>query len=220
MPPPLPDRSRSSQNSRVGGTGSQGRRRQTDDTSTSKRRQSDARPSEQVLKRPKQGEAAPAEARRMSKVLGKRPDPEPRSAFRPQEGVKRLVIKNLRTASRANDLEQYYTRTWNELDAAIAAIFAQQPPRQPLERLYRGVEDICRHGKSKELYDLLRQRCETYLNQDMSRSIKTHMGGTAVEALRSVHRHWVTWNQQSVWRLPNPIGYPPDARRPSASSSR
>lgn len=198
MPPPLPDRSNSTQNSRVGGLESQGRSKQADETSTSKRRQSDARPSEQVLKRPKQGEVTPAEARRMSKVLGKRPDPEPRSAFRPQEGVKRLVIKNLRTASRANDLEQYYTKTWNELDAAIAAIFAQQPPRQPLERLYRGVEDICRHGKSKELYALLRQHCETYLNQDMFRSIKTHMGGSAVEALRSVHRHWVAWNQQSV----------------------
>ena len=122
MPPPLPDRSNSTQNSRVGGLESQGRSKQADETSTSKRRQSDARPSEQVLKRPKQGEVTPAEARRMSKVLGKRPDPEPRSAFRPQEGVKRLVIKNLRTASRANDLEQYYSKTWNELDVALTAI--------------------------------------------------------------------------------------------------
>ncbi|KAI0128474.1 ubiquitin ligase subunit CulD [Xylariales sp. AK1849] len=173
-----------------------------------KRRSSESRPSVHESKRAK-GNIVPSypDAQRMSKIQGKRPEivdlvdltkPPTRSPFSPQNGAKKLVIKNLRTASRANDLEQFYQKTKDDLDAALKAIFARQQPNQPLERLYRGVEDICRRGDSKELSEFLRQRCEAYLNGDMAKSIKAEAGSTNIDVLRSVHKHWVIWGQQSA----------------------
>jgi cullin-4 len=139
----------------------------------------------------------------MSKALGKRPEivelaKPTRSAFQPNHGARKLVIKNLRTASRARDLEQYYEKTRNELADALQAIFEQQPPRQPFERLYRGVEDICRHGAARELFDVLRARCESYLNGPLLRSIMVDSGSSNIDMLTAVYKHWVIWNSQSV----------------------
>ncbi|KAI0010305.1 Cullin-domain-containing protein [Xylariaceae sp. FL0662B] len=138
----------------------------------------------------------------MSKALGKRPEivdlTKPRSAFQPHHGAKKLVIKNLRTTSRAEDLEKYYENTRQELLEALQAIFEQKQPRHPLERLYRGVEDICRHGASRELYNTLRKQCETYLNNDLHRSIIAEAGSSNMDMLRSTYKHWVIWNAQST----------------------
>jgi hypothetical protein len=43
------------------------------------------------------------------------------SQFDPQNGVKRLVIKNLRTSS-PKDADEYYTRVWAELDSALTSV--------------------------------------------------------------------------------------------------
>lgn len=139
---------------------------------------------------------------RMSKVLGKRPEivdlTKPPTAFQPHKGAKKLVIKNLRTTSQATDLAKYYDATKQELIEALQAIFEQKQPRQPLERLYRGVEDLCRHGVSKELYEILRERCEAYIKNDVRRSILTEAGVSNIDMLRSTYKHWVIWNTQSV----------------------
>lgn len=166
------------------------------------RRQSESQPTGPESKRAKANLiTGDSGASRMSKVLGKRPEvvdlTKPRSSFQPQNGPKKIVIKNLRTPSRAN-LEHYYAKTLEELDDALQAIFARRQPKQPLERLYRGVEDTCRHGKSEELYNRLRRRCETYLNNDLLNSIKAEGGSSNVDMLKSVHKHWVIWEAQSV----------------------
>ncbi|KAI1085813.1 Cullin-domain-containing protein [Whalleya microplaca] len=139
---------------------------------------------------------------RMSKVLGKRPEivdlTKPRSAFQPHHGAKKLVIKNLRTTSRAEDLEKYYDNTRQELLEALQAIFDQKQPRHPLERLYRGVEDICRHGAARDLYNTLRKQCETYLNNGLHGSIIAEAGSSNIDMLRSTYKHWVIWNAQST----------------------
>ena len=136
---------------------------------------------------------------RMSKVLGKRPEvvdlTKPRSAFQPQNGPKKIVIKNLRPPSRAS-LDSYYARTLQELDDALNAILARQQPKQPFETLYRGVEDTCRNGKSEELYNRLRWRCDEYLSVDLLNSIKAEGGSSNVDMLRSVHKHWLIWEAQ------------------------
>ncbi|KAI1638853.1 Cullin [Biscogniauxia mediterranea] len=138
----------------------------------------------------------------MSKVLGKQPETvnlaKSRPAFQPNHGAKKLVIKNLRTNSRPHELEAYYKKTQSELVDALEAIFEQRQPRQPLERLYRGVEDICRHGASSELYGILRQRCEAYLNGRLHQSIMAEAGSTNVDMLRSTYKHWVIWIAQST----------------------
>ncbi|KAK8139217.1 Cullin family-domain-containing protein [Apiospora sp. TS-2023a] len=224
MPPPLPDHSSSSplHGLSTNGFGSQNNNSTPNNKSPGaaaayKRRQSDTRGSEQDAKRARQGNnpaaataAAPPPSStttdttpRMSKLLGKRPEivdlTKPRgSALRPQDGVRKLVIKNLRTVSRASDLEEYYTKTWGELDAAVQAIFARQQPVQPYARLYRGVEDICRYGEAKKLYERLREHCETYLNGTLHEAIRAGAGSSNIEALRSVHKHWVVWNLQSA----------------------
>ncbi|GAP89236.2 putative ubiquitin ligase subunit [Rosellinia necatrix] len=138
----------------------------------------------------------------MSKALGKRPAvdslPKPaRSAFEPNKGAKRLEVKLLGT-SRPDNLERYYDKRRNELVDALAAIFKQQQPRQPLETLYRGVEDICRHGAARELSDILRAQCEAYLNGPLQQSIMADGGSSNVDMLRAVHRRWVIWNAQST----------------------
>ncbi|KAI0166089.1 cullin-4A [Xylariaceae sp. FL1272] len=164
--------------------------------------QPDARPSGSHAKRPKPAQPVPP-ALTMSKSLGKRPvglfQPNPgRPAFPAAEGAKKLVIKNLRTTSRAHDLQKYYDRTRVELNEALAAIFEQKPPQYPLEKLYRGVEDICRHGEAPALFDSLEQQCRAYLNGPPKRSIGTEIVNSDINALRSVYKHWVTWNNQST----------------------
>lgn len=137
---------------------------------------------------------------RMSKALGKRPeivDLTKPPTFQPHKGAKKLVIKNLRTTPLGNDLE-YYRVTKQGLLDALQAIFEQKQPRQPLERLYRGVEDLCRHGTSKELYDMLRERCDTYLHNDLHRSILAEAGSSNIDILRSTHKRWGIWNAQST----------------------
>ncbi|KAI1268302.1 cullin-4A [Xylariaceae sp. FL1019] len=168
----------------------------------SSRAQPDARPSGSHAKRSKPAQPVPA-ALTMSKSLGKRPvglfQPNPsRPAFPAAEGAKKLVIKNLRTTSRAHDLQKYYNRTKVELNEALAAIFEQQPPQHPLEKLYRGVEDLCRHGEAPALFDSLEQQCRAYLNGPLKHSIGTEIVNSDINALRSVYKHWVMWNNQST----------------------
>ncbi|KAK0646290.1 hypothetical protein B0T16DRAFT_458225 [Cercophora newfieldiana] len=94
-----------------------------------------------------------------------RPRGGPVSALQPHIGPRKIVIKNLRPASaaRAQGVDEYYSRTRGELEAALGAIFAGRATPQPMERLYRGVEDICRKGEAAGLAEALRGRCEGFL---------------------------------------------------------
>jgi cullin-4 len=126
------------------------------------------------------------------------------SAFQPHAGARKLVIKNLRAANphRAADVDEYYARTWSELEAALTAVFAGQQPRQPLERLYRGVEDLCRKGEAERLADMLRSRFEDYLGKDVLSRIRNDGSaantddGDNVAMLRAVLSSWATWSGQ------------------------
>ncbi|TGJ85325.1 hypothetical protein E0Z10_g3461 [Xylaria hypoxylon] len=139
----------------------------------------------------------------MSKALGKRPaivnlTKPTRSAFEPNKGAKKLTVSKLRTTSRPDDVERYYERTRNELADALVAIFKLQQPRQPLETLYRGVENICRHGAARELFDILRAQCESYLNGPLQQSIVRDGGSSNIDMLKAVYNHWGIWNSQSA----------------------
>ncbi|KAI8964120.1 Cullin-domain-containing protein [Daldinia sp. FL1419] len=175
------------------------KRKPASTTGTHSRQQSESRPDQ---KRTKLNSTSDPVVPRMSKVAGKWPKvvdlTKSPTAFQPHKGAKKLVIKNLRTASRSSDLQKYYDATRNELLEALQAIFEQKQPRQPLERLYRGVEDLCRHGVSRELYETLRERCETYLKNDLQRSIVTESGSSNIDVLKSTYKHWVIWNAQST----------------------
>ncbi|KAI0866903.1 ubiquitin ligase subunit CulD [Xylaria cubensis] len=167
------------------------------------RRQSDVCTKGSENKRYKASGLGASGASTMSKALGKRPavvnlTRPARPAFEPNKGAKKLTVSKLRTTSPRDDLERYYERRRNELADALVAIFQQQQPRQPLETLYRGVEDICRHGAARELYDTLRAKCENYLNGPLRRSITADGGSSNIDMLKAVQKHWVIWNAQST----------------------
>lgn len=115
----------------------------------------------------------------------------------PHSGAKKLVVRNLRKTSRT-DLDDYYGRTWTQLNLALTAVFGGQEPVQSLEQLYRGVEDVCRHGKAESLYKALRGRCQSYLDEEMLPPILSQAGKDNVGVLRTVHATWLTWSRQMV----------------------
>ncbi|EKD14824.1 uncharacterized protein L3040_003957 [Drepanopeziza brunnea f. sp. 'multigermtubi'] len=120
------------------------------------------------------------------------------SNFQPNTGAKKLLVKNLRTASRAKDLDDYYSRTWNQLDAALTAIFNSQPTAVALEILYRGVEALCRRERAAELFSHFRSRCKVYLEKELLPKIQNEAGTGNVEGLRTVLKFWTRWNEQST----------------------
>ncbi|KAA8567669.1 hypothetical protein EYC84_008142 [Monilinia fructicola] len=121
------------------------------------------------------------------------------SNFQPHTGAKRLVIKNLRTTS-PNDREQYFKKTWDELDDALASVFSNKQPESPLEVLCRGVEAICRRGKEQadQLYRHLEKRCRTHIKDGLLPAIVRHVGSSSVETLQFVEKVWGIWKNQLV----------------------
>lgn len=123
------------------------------------------------------------------------------SGFQPQTGAKRLVIKNLRKSSPGN-LEEYYAKTWQELDTALTSIFDRKTPETPLEILCRGVEAMCRGGKAEELFRHLEKRCKSHLDITLLSRIEKNAQSNSVELLRAVINGWRTWNNQLVSGTP------------------
>ena len=136
----------------------------------------------------------------MSKSIGLKSHPEvidltPKmSGFQPHAGVKRLVIKNLRTTA-SKDVDRYYEKTWTELDAALTSIFSNAPPATPLEILCRGVEATCRRGGADKLFRHLERCSGEYLQQDLVIQIKAQASSDKVETLRVVIKYWQLWTE-------------------------
>ncbi|KAK0623122.1 Cullin family-domain-containing protein [Immersiella caudata] len=120
----------------------------------------------------------------------------PVSVLQTHMGPRKLAIKNLRpaTAARAQGVDEYYNRTREELQNALTAIFLGRPTAQPMERLYRGVEDICRKGEAAELADELKGRCEVYLGGEAV--LGGIRGGSDIAVLRTVLERWERWSEQ------------------------
>jgi cullin-4 len=144
----------------------------------------------------------------MSKVIGRMSQTNvfanaPRtvpSGFEPHKGAKVLKIKNLRTTQKV-DLEDYYDRTWTQLDAAVTATFEGLPTALPLDVLCRGVEATCRRGRAEKLALHLKDRCKHHLEKEVLPRVERDAGSSNVDALRAVYQHWTTWNTHSVSHL-------------------
>ncbi|KAF4975165.1 hypothetical protein FZEAL_8005, partial [Fusarium zealandicum] len=121
------------------------------------------------------------------------------SAFKPYSGAKKLVIKNLRAPkSRDAEVAEYYARTEKELESALGAIFAGKTPDVPLERLYRGVEDVCRKGDPGKVYRMLKEKIEAHLQRVVLPRIQRNGGISNLDTLKSVLAEWKTWNAQTI----------------------
>ncbi|PFH63236.1 hypothetical protein XA68_15870 [Ophiocordyceps unilateralis] len=138
-----------------------------------------------------------------ARARGKLPETQagrPPSTLQPWSGARKLVVKNLRTAhssGRDAQVEEYYARTERELAAALDAVFTGKQPAVPLERLYRGVEDVCRKGGADEVYAMLADRVETHLQTVVLPRIKRSAGLSSPDVLRTVLAEWKKWNAQA-----------------------
>lgn len=122
--------------------------------------------------------------------------------IQPQTGIRKLVIKNLRREPREN-LKDHYDRIWKQVSNALVAVFAGQEPKQPLECLYRGVEEICRNDQAEALFQHLQPSSNQYLEISLLPQISSqvHAESSRVEALRIVHKSWEMWSSRSVGTL-------------------
>jgi cullin 4 len=134
-----------------------------------------------------------------AKAMGKRPEGAGTGVgaggFQPLSGARKIVIKNLRTTPRtAADVEGYYNKTWENVETALRFFLRGEVPTVPLERVYRGVEDLCLRGQGEKLFALLMQVCEKHLSLEVLDSIRE--GGMAVstDVLLRVRTQWAAFN--------------------------
>ncbi|KAK4174823.1 Cullin family-domain-containing protein [Triangularia setosa] len=128
------------------------------------------------------------------------------SGLQPHLGPRKLVIKNLRstTSTQKDGADEYYSRTRNDLNNALGAIFAGRPTGQPMERLYRGVEDLCRNGEAEDLYNRLKATCDQWLTSDdgigqLKKEVtakSTHLN--EVEVTAAVMQVYHRWNARML----------------------
>lgn len=119
------------------------------------------------------------------------------SKFAPHKGAKRLVVKNLKSAPSQN-VEDYYSKVWRDLDSALSSIFNGEQTSSPLEVLCRGVEATCRRGKAQELFVHLRDHSRSHMEKQLLPKIQADVGAGSIGALRTVHKYWKVWHKQTV----------------------
>lgn len=120
------------------------------------------------------------------------------SNYQSSTGAKVLTVTNLRKGPRI-DTHEYYERTWNQLEACLVDIFAGRQPQQSLEQLYKGVQDICRRGAADKLYQKLRDRCGSYLMDEVLPILNTMRSrSTNIDTLRHVYSYWQEFHKQMV----------------------
>lgn len=128
------------------------------------------------------------------KAMGKKP--EGAAGFQALSGARKIVIKNLRASSRTTtDVEAYYKKTWDNIEAALRSILSGQVPRVPLERVYRGVEDLCLRGQGDKLFGVLKHECETHLSSEVLGRIKDGGMGLSTDVLQRVRTQWAAFNK-------------------------
>jgi len=122
--------------------------------------------------------------------------------FQPHTGVRKLVVKNLRQ-SRAGDLTEHYRKVQVQVLEAVTAILCDKQPQQPLERLYRDVEDICRNDQAEALYRELWQRCRDYLASAVLEGLqRIDNREDPLTFLETLLGAWKSWNSKTVYGGP------------------
>lgn len=122
------------------------------------------------------------------------------SAFQPNSGARKLVIKNLRPPNPAREAKvaQYYQQQEGELVLALDAILAGRTPATPFERLFRAVEDLCRRGDAERVYRALKERIENHVYNQIMPRIQNEGGNSTFLTLQSIQAHWSRFNSQMV----------------------
>ncbi|KAF7720233.1 Uncharacterized protein PECH_003349 [Penicillium ucsense] len=122
--------------------------------------------------------------------------PARQNNFSPHSGAKKLVVKNLRAGPRANQ-EQYFDKTWAQLDAALSEIF-NGTKAISLEELYKGAENICRQERAALLAEKVQERCKNYVAGTLRDNLVKAGPGTDVDTLRAVIDAWSGWHSRLI----------------------
>lgn len=114
--------------------------------------------------------------------------------------AKKLVIKNRRIdgPGQREEVERYFEATWREVDVAVQAVLAGTRVPMPFDRVCRGVEDLCRNGRERDVYNRLRKACEDHLKDVVLPAIKKEYRDEETALLEAVLSEWNTFNQKSV----------------------
>lgn len=112
-------------------------------------------------------------------------------------GAKKLIVKNLRSPSKANPTD-YLEQVWSKLDAALDLIFNEGKVTFPLEELYRGVENVCRQGHASTIHIRLKARCKKNITETLKALLVEKAREKNVDVLRAVLAAWVSWKTQMV----------------------
>lgn len=114
--------------------------------------------------------------------------------------AKKLVIKNRRVdgPGQREEVERYFEATWRDIDAAVQAVLAGTRVPMPFDRVCRGVEDLCRNGREKEVFSKLKKACEAHLTKVVLPAIKKEYREEETALLEAVLSEWDTFNRKSV----------------------
>ena len=111
-------------------------------------------------------------------------------------GPKKIPVLNLRTTSKTAP-DEYYQHVWNQLDAALSAIFAEKKLPYSMEELYKGVETACRQNRASNLNIRLCERCSSHMSSKVKPSLLQKMRvESSIEALDSIIKAWSSWYKQ------------------------
>ncbi len=120
------------------------------------------------------------------------------TALKSQNGPKQLVVKNLRKTPQA-DPNHYYKQVWNQLDAALSAIFIDGHLPCSLEELYKGVESLCRQNYAPTVYKGLRDKCKHKVTTSVLGSLVQNTStASPIDVLGAVVEAWSHWKAQLV----------------------
>ncbi|KAI5306450.1 Glycosylphosphatidylinositol (GPI) anchor assembly protein [Ascosphaera pollenicola] len=118
------------------------------------------------------------------------------NTFTPHTGSRKLVVKNLKTKPRV-DPEEYMNRSWVQLDDALTAILSDQKPQLSLEQLYKGAENICRLGKAPKLFQNIKFKIDSYMEDVVLAQLQNKaQSQDDIALLRSISHAWTTWSER------------------------
>lgn len=117
-------------------------------------------------------------------------------------GPKKLVVRNFKKTP-VTDPNQYFDQVWQQLHAALQAIFRSEKIPHSKEELYRNVENVCRQDRALLLFKKLCEECE----HELSSRLKDSLVNPAVvmkdtDVLCAVIEAWSVWISQLVCSLP------------------
>lgn len=119
-----------------------------------------------------------------------------RNTYNPNLGAKKIIVKNLRTAS-SSDPQQYFEQIWQKLDVSLDSIFGNRAIPYSMEELYRGAENVCRQGHSADLCGRVEEKAHTYAGH-VQQLILKNIDSASTVVLQDVVNAWSTWSKQMV----------------------